>query len=69
MDSWVQVPAFGGGQYNRSKSFEEPVPVPETGDGVFGGAIYGTWIDFGTIPGPGGSIQLVFSTAEWVFSS
>jgi len=42
---------FGG-------AFFEPVPVPRTGDGVFGGEAHDDWIDFG-------NFSLAFTRVSW----
>lgn len=70
MSDWVQVPSFGGSQGPRkccNDTFQEPIPVPVRGDGVFGGEVYESWIDFGTwMQAPGSrSIQLILSTVTW----
>ena len=53
--SWVRAPLFG-----NEGNFIEPVPVPLSGDGVFGGAIATRWIDFG-----GYSLNFANTTMVW----
>ncbi len=44
------------------------MPVPVRGDGVYGGRICKSWIDFGTWP-KDRSLRLVFSEPSWVWSN
>lgn len=53
---WLHAPEFKPGQAM------EPVPIPASGDGVFGGAILSKWIDF---PGT----QLNFMNVTWTWSN
>jgi hypothetical protein len=73
--SWNRAPPFGGkhcGGISCSSHFEEPVSVPRSGDGVYGGPIHQSWIDFGTWfqqPPSSKSLELVFLAAEWAWSN
>lgn len=74
VDDWVQVPPFGGRQAAKraccNNTWMEPIPVPIRGDGVFGGAVHNTWIDFGAwLTKPSKSVELVFSRVAWDWSN
>lgn len=43
----------------------EPVPVPISGDGIYGGKVYDTWIDFNSNDGASKLLHLVFSNVTW----
>lgn len=71
-DDWAEAPPFGGSQPGPpGAAFEEPVLVPVRGDGVYGGRIFKSWIDFGTWgqPPKDRSLRLVFSEPSWVWSN
>jgi hypothetical protein len=66
-EDWVRATSFG----KDGPMFTEPIPVPRRGDGVFGGALFDTWIDFGTWLQRGKgkkSMQLVFSNVTWTWT-
>jgi hypothetical protein len=43
----------------------EPVPIPFAGDGIFGGRMYDSWIDFNPATDRNKVLHLVFSKVSW----
>ena len=63
LHGWVKVADFGS---SNNSSFFEPVPVPLSFDGVYGGEISRTWVDFGAGRGGSPTWHLMMSQPVWV---
>lgn len=60
VEGWKPVQGLVAGSVK-----DEPVPVPISGDGVYGGKVYDTWIDFNSNDGDSKLLHLVFSNVTW----
>ena len=58
--TWDKAADLGPANGVTGSEFTEPVPVPTSGDGIFGAAVADTWIDFV-------GFQLIFQNVSWIW--